>query len=267
LRARHGSRIAGKWVVFSTTIAEVPLIAVAYAWSQKNIAFILSTCGTTCAAQQMYKSSYEDEFGHCTYKELPRPCLVEFLFEYLPLVDEHNRQRQSILGIEKCWPTKSCWFRLLTTIVGMCVVDLHRLYRNHNPVVYGEMEVQEFADFLCTDLVSRSRCSPAQNYCHNDMPGGAVHLKRIEHQGITTREATIHQRVIYGRATGQSLSATCWMCRKYHSKYKTTTWCCVDCDTPLCNVDRSGPMRTFSCIDEHRNSVDARIRCEPGRKK
>jgi hypothetical protein len=266
LRARHGNRIAGKWVVFSTTIAEVPLIAVAYTWSQNNIAFIISTCGTTCPAEGMYKSSFEDEFGHCTYKELPRPCLVDFLFEYLPLVDEHNRQRQSILGLEKCWPTKSCWFRLVTTVVGMCVVDLHRLYRNHNQGLYGEIEVQEFADMLCTDLVHRSTSSIAHHHL-NAMPGGPIQLKRIVHSGIATREATVHQKVKYGRATGQSFSATCWMCRKYHSKYKTTTWCCVDCDTPLCSVDRSGPERMFSCVYEHMNSADARIRCEPGRKK
>jgi hypothetical protein len=268
LRACHGSRIVGKWVVFSTTIAEVPLIAVAYAWSQNSIAFVLSTCGTTCAAEAMYKSSFEDEFGHCTYKELPRPCLVEFLFEYLSLVDEHNRQRQSILGLERCWPTKCCWFRLLTTVVGMCVVDTHRLYRNHNYEVYGKMDVREFADNLCKNLVRRTTSSLA-HHRPNELPGSAIQLKRIlNHGGKMTRDATMCQRVIYGRSTGQSVSVNCWMCRKYHKRYNTTTWCCVDCDTPLCNVDRTGvPSRTFSCIYEHQNSPDPRIRCEPGRKK
>jgi hypothetical protein len=276
LRARHGSRIAGKWVVFSTTIADVPLIAIAYAWSQSNIAFILSTCGTTCAAEEMYKSSFEDEFGHCTYKELPRPCLVAFLFTYLSLVDEHNRQRQSILGVERCWPTKCCWFRLLATVVGMCVVDMHRLYRNQIPGLYGEMDVRKFADLLCSDLVRRNTTFLSQNHLTtslshhhlNDVPAGAIHLKRIVHSGKTTREATYKQKVKYGRATGQSFSANCWMCRKYESEYKTTTWCCVDCETPLCNVDRTmPPRRMMSCLIEHETSPDPRIRCERGRKK
>jgi hypothetical protein len=85
LRARHGSRIAGKWVVFSTTIADVPLIAIAYAWSQSNIAFILSTCGTTCAAEEMYKSSFEDEFGHCTLQgtSVPLPHCISI---HLPII-------------------------------------------------------------------------------------------------------------------------------------------------------------------------------------
>ena len=32
--------------------------------------------------------------------------------------------------MEDCWPTKSPWFRLVTTLIGMSVVDLHRWDRN-----------------------------------------------------------------------------------------------------------------------------------------
>jgi hypothetical protein len=138
------------------------------------------------------------------------------------------------------------------------------------------MDVRKFADLLCSDLVRRNTTFLSQNHLTtslshhhlNDVPAGAIHLKRIVHSGKTTREATYKQKVKYGRATGQSFSANCWMCRKYESEYKTTTWCCVDCETPLCNVDRTmPPRRMMSCLIEHETSPDPRIRCERGRKK
>jgi predicted negative regulator of RcsB-dependent stress response len=47
------------------------------------------------------------------------------------LIDEHNKQRQNLLGLEKRWLTKNPWYRLVTTMLGMAVVDTHRYYRYH----------------------------------------------------------------------------------------------------------------------------------------
>ena len=55
---------------------------------------------------------------------------ADLLYDFLPLIDEHNKQRQNILNLERCWPTRNVWFRLIVTIVGMSVVDFHRLYLN-----------------------------------------------------------------------------------------------------------------------------------------
>ena len=55
---------------------------------------------------------------------------VHFLCKFLPIIDEHNKQRQSILAIEHKWQTSDCWFRLLTTMLGFSIVDMHRWYRN-----------------------------------------------------------------------------------------------------------------------------------------
>ena len=48
---------------------------------------------------------------------------------YYSVIDTHS-YRQGILGLEDCWPTKSPWFRLVTTLIGMSVVDLHRWDRS-----------------------------------------------------------------------------------------------------------------------------------------
>jgi hypothetical protein len=35
-----------------------------------------------------------------------------------------------IFGLEDCWRTKNPWFHLITTLIGMSVVDLHRWDKN-----------------------------------------------------------------------------------------------------------------------------------------
>ena len=47
LLARYGTRPGGHWVVMKATISGVDLFLMAYAWSQKGIAYIVSSCGPT----------------------------------------------------------------------------------------------------------------------------------------------------------------------------------------------------------------------------
>jgi hypothetical protein len=51
LTAGHGSKPAGNWVVMTTKIAGVKLIAIAYAWTQKGVPYFISTCGNTKPSQ------------------------------------------------------------------------------------------------------------------------------------------------------------------------------------------------------------------------
>ena len=82
----------------------------AYAWSKKAVSYFVSTCGSTEPHEKMYERKFEDEWGMPASRFIPRPKLANFLYVYLPLIDEHNKQRQSLLGLEKHWLTKNCWF-------------------------------------------------------------------------------------------------------------------------------------------------------------
>lgn len=118
LKARHGSRPAGKWVVMQTTIDGVPLIAMAYAWSQKGVSYFLSTCGNTKPSVNLYRSKFEDEFGGVGFKDLLRPEIADFLYEFLPLIDEHNRLHQNLLNFEAKCPNKRLLVSSHVHIVG-----------------------------------------------------------------------------------------------------------------------------------------------------
>jgi hypothetical protein len=158
LKGIFGNKCAGHWVSMTSVIGCVKLLALAYTWSQKGVSYFLPTCRITHHSSVMYKSSFEDEFGSISSEFFPRPQISHFLYEYLPLIDEHNKQRQSVLGLERKWSTQCCWTRLIVILTGTCVVDMHCKYRCekrlHNRVIYGlvleeEPTVIRFSDLIC----------------------------------------------------------------------------------------------------------------------
>jgi nicotinamide riboside transporter PnuC len=106
IKAHFGTKISGHWVTMTTTIAGIKMTAMAYAWSQKGISYFLSICGSTQVFYVLYRSAFENEFGNVDYKFLPRAQIAHFTFEYLPLIDEHKKQRQAVLGLEWKWLTQ-----------------------------------------------------------------------------------------------------------------------------------------------------------------
>jgi hypothetical protein len=130
LKGRFGSNAADHWVSVTITNGGVKLIALAYTWIQKGVSYFMSTFHSTHPSSVMYESYFEDEFGNISSKFLPRSQISHFLCEYLPIVDDHNTQRKSVLGLEHKFQTQCCWKHLIVTLTGMCVVDIHHLYRS-----------------------------------------------------------------------------------------------------------------------------------------
>jgi hypothetical protein len=180
LKARYGDRPAGHWVVFQATISGVTLIAVCYAWSHSSTTYFLSTCGSTNPAKTSYTTHFEDEFGTVGVNHIPQPSIKEWFYDFLPLIDEHNKHRQSLLQLEKKWPTKSCWFCLLTTLVGMCVVDMYRVYLNHDKNKYEKMDIIQFADEISLNLRPRTtKKAPTLAATLSTIQGQELRLERI----------------------------------------------------------------------------------------
>ncbi len=76
------------------------------------MSYILSTCESTEPSNKLYMSYFEDDFWNVGSKEVGHPKLAHLIYEYLPLIDKHNKQHQKILGLERKWPTCNCWFKL-----------------------------------------------------------------------------------------------------------------------------------------------------------
>ena len=271
LKARHGKRPAGHWVVMRATIAGVNLMAVAYAWSQKGVSYFISTCGSTDPHEIKYESKFEDEWGNTNYKLIDRPCFAHFLYQYLPLIDEHNKQRQSLLQLEKRWLTKCPWTRLVSSILGMCVVDMHRIFRydaiKNKGVPWHEIDmlrVVKFTDLLCGSM----RLWPSY-MDSKPSSGSAVLLERMrDKQGHKNKPPTDRQ-LSRGLTVGNPVIATCFICRKYTNAKGTdvcrrsTSFWCIKCHMPLCKIDRTDDRgRLDTCIYEHNHTHDAEFACQ-----
>jgi hypothetical protein len=271
LTARHKNRPAGHWVVMKTFISDVKVLAIAYAWSQKGVSYFVSTCGSTVPSPFKYESKFEDEWGLTNFKEIERPDIVHMLYEYLPLIDEHNKQRQSLLQLERRWLTKDPWFRLVTTIIGMSVVDFHRYYRHHTIKLQGRcideidnIRITKFTDLMCGNLLLWKYTNRGRKRIDD---GGSDTLDRIrDDHGNTTRPLT-QKQIQAGKTVGTSISYTCYICRRYLNEKGCATICqtsfwCKNCHMPLCHVDRRQSMkRTETCIEEHLQSSDVDFGC------
>jgi hypothetical protein len=157
VKERFGSKTAGHWVIMTIIISCVEMLDLAYAWSQRGVSYFLSMCGNVAVSLIAYRKAFEDDFDHVYYKFMQWPHLAHFIYEYLPLIEEHNNQRQAVLGIERKWSTKCCWTRMVVTMVVMSVVDMQRLYQSEketwNKVLCGQVfdedaTVVKFSDFL-----------------------------------------------------------------------------------------------------------------------
>ena len=84
---------SGRHVVMKAKISGVDVFVLAYAWSNKRAAYIVSSCGTTVQHEILYRTHFTDDYGNVTFKEIPCPSIAHFYFELCPLVDNHNKDR------------------------------------------------------------------------------------------------------------------------------------------------------------------------------
>ena len=113
------------------------------------------TIGNTTQSNTLYRSQLKGEFGGVGRKDIPQPELADFLYQYLPLIDEHDKQHQSILNLKQCWPTRNPWFALLTTLTCLYLLDFHCLNIHHKRKYnkqYIPCGVRNFADLICHTL-------------------------------------------------------------------------------------------------------------------
>jgi len=143
-----------------TNLAGVDLFVMIYAWSHKRTTMIVSTSGKTIRHKIDYHSKFVDAFDNTTYKELPRPAVLHQAFHFLPLIDEANKERQSTLALEKKWLTKNCWTRVITSLVGECVVDMMRWDRHKRaglPIIFHsdmqDFDISEMANMVTKPVV------------------------------------------------------------------------------------------------------------------
>ena len=123
---RHANRTVGRWVLIDVVLSDAKIVVMTCACSQCRVSHIVSTTGSSELHDNKHLSNFEDDSGKIIMKEINRPKISNLLHECLSLVDENDKQRQSALSIGRNWFTKYFSFRLLLTITGIRVVNMHR---------------------------------------------------------------------------------------------------------------------------------------------
>ena len=115
-------------------------------------------------------------------KRVPHPDVVAKYFQNCSKVNTHNQSRQHDLCLEKAWVTRCGYFRLNTTIFGICVVDTWKTYRHHLTYRHrhSEIDLIEFVSILAKDLLenrlTRNPVTPPSSFNLRSILGREVHV-------------------------------------------------------------------------------------------
>ena len=103
----------------------------AVAWWDKRVKHFVSTAGTNLPAGNHRRLRYRlvGDGGYESFeKSTPISAIPFEYFSYAQKIDVHNHRRQGILAIERCIATRNWAFRIVSTVLGIIMVDAYMLY-------------------------------------------------------------------------------------------------------------------------------------------
>jgi hypothetical protein len=113
-------------------VSGLKLVAVGYKYNRKNIRLFVATEGAgSTTPGTPYEMKFHNDEGNIQIYHVDRPDIVSFYYKNANANDVLNHLRQGCLKLEKKWQTKSAYFRLETTRLGICVVDAFSLASHH----------------------------------------------------------------------------------------------------------------------------------------
>jgi hypothetical protein len=126
-------------------------------------------------------------------------------------VRESNKQRQKILALEKKWPTKDCWFRLLTTLVGMCVAKNSKIVLPDKMQSSQAVKVKYWSEspigMVIYAMILQTSSQREEEMLGNQsntivMFAGSILVKRAQHNTIKQHSAVSLAKCHYVKRTG-----------------------------------------------------------------
>jgi hypothetical protein len=149
---------AGSHIVLEgrATREGVDLIAIGYKYnSRKSLCFICHKDAGSTECTDFYEAKWKDSNGNTESRRVPRPDVMGRYFRVCNRVDMHNHARQSLLALEKHWVTMTGYFRIITSMFGICITDAWKAYRYHlnRQHRHKDMEMKDFASALAHDML------------------------------------------------------------------------------------------------------------------
>jgi hypothetical protein len=273
----------GAHKVLSTVYKTAKMYAMA--WNEPKRKFFVSTCGTTVAGdpgmRRRYRNKLDPETGitysEAWYKSIPNPLMLFWYFRAASAIDEHNQARQGDLALEDIIVTRSWWIRVITTLIGMCIIDAWKAQRYFQEQ-HKERPLSDFLDELATELVNYA-AAPADRLRQQAAPPAdsieeAVEAHVREHElrplielpyyqekkkaAIQKAQARNRRAAAAGEATVRTDNYRCTLrCKVCCGK---TRWYCVTCsrDPNHATQPEVYPVHNSTSLDPKRKGCHAK---------
>ena len=173
---------AGSNLALQATVRGVDIVCMGYKYSKKKVlTFLFDKGAGSIKPGEPYVAKWKDQYLNTVSKLVPRPDVIAKYFKSSNKIDVHNQSRQHDLGLEKAWVTRCGYFRLNTTILGICAVDAWKTYRHHlnHRHRHHNINLKDFISILTKDLLENTltRRAPLPHPSFNiDFLGATVHV-------------------------------------------------------------------------------------------
>ena len=153
-----GSHLLLKTVLNEGRRDEKVVYALGYKYCKSKVLFFIFTEGaghTECKPEYAYEATWKDDNLNTLTRKIARPHVCDLYFRNCNAIDVANQSRQSELALEKHWITQCGFFRVVTTLFGMTVIDAWRGYVWHCGAQHRHKKIQmlDFVDLLCKDML------------------------------------------------------------------------------------------------------------------
>lgn len=160
---------AGSHIVLETTTSDgVDLLAIGYKYNKRKVTCFIATKGAGhTEAGVSYEARWKDDNNNTLARNVPRPDIVSKYFLHNNVIDVGNQSRQHDLRLEKFWITQDGYFRMVTTLFGICVTDAWKGYKHHlrNQHRHKNITLGEFASILAKDCLRNEHNKIAESEC------------------------------------------------------------------------------------------------------
>ena len=227
---------------------KTPLIAIGYKYNNRKVLHFIATkeAGKTTPGAPYY-AKFAHPSGKVAIRKVQRPAVISEFFEMSNKVDTHNHVRQSELKLEKYWKTRDCWFRIVSTLLGMIVVDAWKAY-SHGVGARREFKhsILSFVDCLVWDIKHTD--------FEEEPKKRSVEISPLQNKNKKTKvspSSDMHTIVKQETVGKRAKRLNCRICRVL------TTFKCLQCQVPLCQDytkdKKTGALRF--CWSDHLQCV------------
>ena len=228
------------------------MFAVGWKRTSKAVNTYVGTASTTLPASSKAHICFRDE-GNAQQLIFERPAVVELYASGAGVIDNHNMLRQGDLRLEKHWKTHKWAFRVITTVIGICVVDTFLAWkkwvRPESPIT-----LMDFVDMLVYELVGKAAVVPPSS-----PPPSTPQVHILSHTDVIRVETSSD-----GTTRRRYRQLPCRYCAAFRGhRNQKTTFRCETCDIALCNEATSG--RT--CYRDHISAPSSKLTQRVRRKK